>query len=134
MKALPEAGSLSHQQAMDQKKACDTCCDLNPLFPAEPSATKEIDIFRGNRYIVLSETFGAYRTSADLGCPICDLLASVFDKFWPGQTRDAQTHIRLEENAPPALWALQYGLPRVTLYTSTRLGKCAPSALNVYGP
>lgn len=120
------ARSLSKQQSTDQKKPCDICCDLDPLCLVEPNTTTIID---GNGYINLFWNLGAYKTSAELGCPICRLLTAVFDRFWPGQTRDAQAKLRLEENEAPdlCLWApappLTGDMLSVHLYTSTRLGK-----------
>lgn len=121
------ARSLSQQQSTDQKKPCDTCCDLDPLCPVEPNTTTIIDCLEGKWYINLFWTLGAYETSAELGCPICRLLTAVFDRFWPGQTRDVQAKLRLEENEPPdlCLWAPRRTgrMLSVHLYTSTRLGK-----------
>lgn len=125
MQPSSEAGSLSQQQATDQKKPCDTCCDLNPLCSLEPTATKKIFVFKGNRCITLYQTLGDYQTSEELGCPICGLLAAVFDQFWPGRTRDEKVTLGLEENTPPGIWASSNALISVSLYTSTRLGKFA---------
>lgn len=100
-KPSSETGSLIQQQAPDQKKPCDTCCDLNPLCFVEPSTTKRVSVLKGNRCINLDQTLGAFKTSAELGCRICGLLAAVFDQFWPARTRDAQVLLGLEENTPP---------------------------------
>jgi hypothetical protein len=127
MEASSGARPPSQQIATDQKKPCDTCCDLNPLCPVEPSKTKKIGIYRGNRCITLRETLGAYETSTELGCPICGLLAAIFDQFWPGQKRDAQVSLGLEENTPPQLRTPTTPLLRVSFYTSTRVGKCTLS-------
>lgn len=127
MKPSSEAGSLSQQQTTDQKKPCDTCCDLNPLCSVEPSTTKRISISEDNRCITLYQTLGAFKASEELGCPICGLLAAVLDQFWPTRTLDAEVTLELEENTPPILFDSDDLLSSVSLYTSTRLGKCALS-------
>lgn len=123
-----EAESLSQEHAADEKKPCDTCCDLNPLCSVEPSTTKRIGIFKGNRFIALKQTLGAFKTSEELGCPICGLLAAVFDQFWPARTRDAQVTLSIAENNPPSLFASENEFTSVYLYTSTSLGKFALSS------
>lgn len=126
MKVSLEAGSLSQQQATDQKKPCDTCCDLDHLQPVQNSKAKEVRSNRitGNRSIVVSQTLGAYETSAELGCPICRVLVAVSDHFCPGLTRGSETSMILGKDGLPAFSILVSDRPRIILYTKQTLGKC----------